>query len=80
MNGAAGTVRGFMFPQGFDPNASNTKTSTPLCVIVAFDEVRLPDGKTFFPGEPENARWVPIFRAAPVASQSDDNITREQFP
>ena len=42
-------------------------------------EVRLPDDKTFFPGEPEKDRWVPIFRAAPVASQSDDNITREQF-
>ena len=80
VNGAAGTVKGFMFPQGFDPNASSTKVSTPLCVIVGFDDVRLPDGKTFFPGGPEKSRWVPIFRSAPVVSQTDDNITREQFP
>ena len=47
VNGAAGTVKGFMFPQGFDPNASSTKVSTPLCVIVGFDDVRLPDSKTW---------------------------------
>ena len=62
------------------PNASSTKLSTPLCVIVGVDDVRLPDGKTFFPGGPEKSRWVPIFRSAPVVSQTDDNITREQFP
>ena len=32
-----------------------------------------------FPGEPGKERRFPIFRAAPVVSQSDDNITREQF-
>ena len=80
MNGAAGTVRGFMFPEGFDPNSSESRLSTPLCVIVEFDEVKLPDGRTFFPREQGKERWIPIFRAAPVVSQSDDQITREQFP
>ena len=42
VNGAAGTVRGFMFPPGFDPNAEDTKKCSPLCVIVEFDEVKLP--------------------------------------
>ncbi len=80
VNGAIGTVKGFMFPAGFDPNSDDSRLNTPLCVIVAFDDVRLPDGKTFFPKEAGKERWVPIFRSAPVVSQSDDQITREQFP
>ena len=80
VNGAVGTVRGFMFPDGFDPNSEQSRLSTPLCVVVEFDDVRLPEGKSFFPGEPGKERWIPIFRSAPVVSQSDDNITREQFP
>ena len=55
-------------------------------MIVGFDDVDLGEDpaagakRTFFPGEPGKERWVPIFRAAPVASQSDGTITREQFP
>ena len=86
VNGATGYVRGFMFPLGFDPTSDDTAKSTPLCVIVEFDDVDLGEDpatgakRTFFPGEPGKERWVPIFRAAPVASQSDGTITREQFP
>ncbi len=83
VNGAAGYVRGFMFPQGFDPNAAETKLSTPLAVIVEFDEVNLdgPNGerRSFF-SEPGRERWVPIYHSAPVAASSDAEITREQFP
>ena len=50
VNGAAGYVRGFMLPKGFDPNSSDTRLSTPLAVIVEFDEVNLADqwGETCF--------------------------------
>ena len=54
--------------------------------VQKFDDVDLGEDpatgakRTFFPGEPGKERWVQIFRAAPVASQSDGAITREQFP
>ena len=51
VNGAAGTVKGFMFRLGFDPNAGDSRLCTPICVIVAFDDVKLPGGRTFFPRE-----------------------------
>ena len=48
VNGAAGYVRGFMLPRGFDPNVSLSKLNAPLAVIVEFDEVNLdgPHGET----------------------------------
>ena len=47
VNGAAGYVRGFMFPPGFDPNAGDSKLCAPLAVIVEFDEVNFdgPNGE-----------------------------------
>ena len=83
VNGAAGYVRGFMLPAGFDPNASSTKLCTPLAVIVEFDEVNL-DGpcgeKRCFFSEPGRERWVPIYHSAPVSATTDSDITRAQFP
>ena len=85
VNGAAGFVRGFVFPEGFDPNSADTRFSTPLCVIVEFDDVNLGMGpaghaRSFFPDDPGRARWVPIFPSAPVSLWSDASIAREQFP
>ena len=83
MNGATGYVRGFMFPPGFDPNAEDSKLCAPLSVIVEFDDVNLdgPSGeKRSFFSDPGRELWVPIYHSAPVASSSDGDITREQFP
>ena len=41
VNGASGYVRGFMLPQKFDPNSVDTRLSTPLAIVVEFDEVKL---------------------------------------
>ena len=46
MNGAIGTVRGFVWPEGGDPNAKKADgkedlTKQALCVIVEFDDVNL---------------------------------------
>ena len=64
MNGALGTLKGFMWPEGGDPNSSDSTLRTPLCCVVEFDDVNLKDEngvpRTFFPGEPEKARWVPV--------------------
>ena len=35
--------------------------------------------RTFFPGEPAKANWVPVFRKQ-VFSSSDEGVSREQFP
>ena len=83
VNGAAGYVRGFMFPPGFDPNAEDSKLCAPLAVIVEFDDVNLdgPSGeKRSFFSEPGRERWVPIYHSAPMTPSSDGDITREQFP
>ena len=59
VNGAAGYVRGFMFPLGFDPNSADSKLCSPLAVIVEFDEVNLvgPRGeKRSFFSEPGRER------------------------
>ena len=34
MNGAIGTLKGFMWPEGGDPNSSDSTKRTPLAVIV----------------------------------------------
>ena len=42
MNGALGTVRGFIWPKGGDPTSTESKKRAPLCVVVEFDEVNMP--------------------------------------
>ena len=41
MNGAIGTLKGFMWPEGGDPNSSDSTKRSPLALIVEFDEVNL---------------------------------------
>ena len=47
VNGAAGYVRGFMLPRGFDPNSAESTRNAPVAVIVEFDDVNLdgPNGE-----------------------------------
>ena len=66
MNGALGYVRGFMFPQGFDPSSKEKELQAPICVFIEFDSVNLgtdADGneRSFFPNDPEKKKWIPIF-------------------
>ena len=49
VNGAVGTVRGFMFPDSFGPNSEQSRLSTPLCDIVEFDGARLSGGQVVLP-------------------------------
>ncbi len=90
MNGALGRVVGYVWPEGGDPASEEPEKKSPLCVVVEFDEVDLgmePDPacegqmrpRSFFPGEPEKRRWVPIFRQQ-VFSASEASVYREQFP
>ena len=83
MNGALGTLKGYMWPEGGDPNSSDPRLRTPLCCIVDFDDVNLKDEngvpRTFFPGEPDKARWVPVFKKD-VHSSNDEGVYRSQFP
>ena len=61
----------------------DTRLSTPLAIVVEFDEVNLlgPNGeKRVFFSEPGRERWVPIFSSAPVSASSDGEISRQQFP
>ena len=82
VNGAMGCVRGFVWPEGADPTSKKKELSVPLCVVVEFDEVQLKsvDGaeRTFFPGEPEKKRWVPIFMKV-AASAFDDKTPGNSF-
>ena len=41
MNGALGRVRGFVWPEGGDPNSKDEEKQAPLCVVVEFDDVDL---------------------------------------
>jgi len=41
MNGALGTVRGFIWPEGGDPRAASRELRAPVCVVVEFDEIDL---------------------------------------
>ena len=83
MNGALGTLKGYMWPEGGDPNSLDSRLRAPLCLIVEFDDVNLKDEdgqrRTFFPGEPDKARWVPVFRKD-VHSVNDEGVSRSQFP
>ena len=84
MNGACGTVRGFMWPEGGDPGSRVQGKWSPLCVIVEFDEVGLGSdergqARSFFPGEPGRERWVPVFPQN-VGASGGGEVSREQFP
>jgi hypothetical protein len=90
MNGALGRVVGYVWPEGGDPASEDSAKKSPLCVVVEFDELYLgeePDPsrpghmrpRSFFPGEPEKRRWVPIYRQR-TFSASEASVYREQFP
>jgi hypothetical protein len=79
-----GRVVGFMFPEDFDPNCDQPDLWGPICVIVEFEDVDLGvddkgQPRTFFPGEPEKAKWVPIYRETAYAV-SEESTARKQFP
>ena len=77
MNGALGVVKGFVFPKNFDPNSSNSALNKPSCVIVKFDELRLPEDLKLKGAGLENC--VPIFYQE-SAHESESKTTRKQFP
>ena len=93
MNGAAGVVRGFIWPQGGDPNSADEQKQAPLCVVVEFDDVDLgrdAEGKprTFSPdvtlgfdkrGKERSLKCVPIFRQE-VDAANVEHVKRSQFP
>jgi hypothetical protein len=83
MNGAMGTLKGYMWPEGGDPNSLDPKLRSPLCLIVEFDSINLTDEhgshRSFFPNESEKSRWVPVFRKK-VFSVTEENLYREQYP
>ena len=84
MNGALGWVRGFLWPEGGDPNSLDSKLRAPICVFVEFDDVTLgSDGagvaRSFFPGDSDKSRWVPVYRQR-AYSASEEHVTRLQFP
>jgi len=83
MNGAMGTVRGFVWPKGAEPGSKEKKLSAPLFVVVEFDDVRLKgvhgEERTFFPGEPDKQKWVPIPMSS-ATSTMDETMSRHQFP
>ena len=72
-----------MWLEGGDPNSSDSTLRTSLCCILEFDDVNFKDEngvlRTFFPGEPEKARWVPVLRKE-VYSCSEEGVYRCQFP
>ena len=41
MNGAIGTVRGVVWPEGGDPHSQISGKQAPLCIVVEFDDVNL---------------------------------------
>lgn len=43
MNGALGTLKGFMRPPGGDPNFSDLRLCSPVHLLVEFDNVNLKD-------------------------------------
>ena len=50
-----------------------------LCVFVEFDDVKLGEGRSFFPDDPKRRNWVPIFRQK-VSSTAQENVYRENYP
>jgi len=89
VNGAVGTVKGFMWPDGGDPGSADPKLASPHIVFVEFDNVNLTDAKgverTFFPHDPpkdvagSRRNWVPIFMDKASAS-TEKGVSRAQFP
>ena len=84
MNGAIGVVKGFMYPEGFDPNSSNPEVRGPICVFVEFEDVDLGTDeqgrpRSYFPDEPEKRKWIPIYRET-AYSVSEQDVCRKQFP
>ena len=84
MNGAMGTVRGFVWPKGGDPASSDSSLRVPHAIIVEFDDVDLGTDKagrkrSFFPDDASRANWVPIQRHSSSA-HGMDSVSREQFP
>jgi hypothetical protein len=43
MNGALGTLVGYMWPEGGDPHSTDKEKRSPLCVFVEFDNINLVD-------------------------------------
>ena len=79
MNGALGHVVGYMWPEGGDPHSKDPTLRSPLCVFVEFDDVKLGEGRSFFPDDPRRRNWVPIFRQK-VSSTVQENVYRENYP
>ena len=85
MNGALGTVVGYMWPTGADPHHPTEKSlRAPIIVFVEFDDVNLGGDehgveRTFFPECPERRRWIPIWRQG-VACTSEEGMKRHNFP
>ena len=92
MNGAMGTVVGYMWPQNHDAHSDRKELRAPICVFVEFESVDMgkePDGRpghegelvprAFFPGDAQRKNWVPIFRQE-AWSTAEDNLRRANFP
>lgn len=94
VNGSTGTVKGFVWPSGADPNSSDPRRRAPFCVIVEFDDVRLDETvvddegvkrtvtrRRFFEDQDgqDRSRWVPIFRVD-AEHKEDKDVKRSQFP
>mgnify|MGYP003325196004 CR=1 FL=1 len=90
MNGALGVLRGYMWPEGGDPNSNDPAKWAPLSVFVEFDSVSLGTEesgrpRSFFPDDPPSdvpgsrRDGVPIFRQK-ISSTVEDRLTRENFP
>jgi hypothetical protein len=65
-----------MFPPDFDPKSTKPELRVPVCVIVEFDELKLPDDLSMGEGK---KRWVPIFHEK-TFSGAEEKVTRKQFP
>eukprot|EP00959_Pyramimonas_sp_CCMP1952_P139339 2916181-Pyramimonas_sp.AAC.1 len=63
MNGAMGTLRGYMWPQGADPhNSARPDLQARICVFVEFDDVDLGkdehgEPRSFFKTDPMRKNW-----------------------
>ena len=84
MNGALGWCKGYIWPEGGDPNSKDSSLRAPICVLVEFDELKLPadaHGRvlSFFPDDPDKRRWVPVYRRT-HHSTTEAGVARKQFP
>ena len=73
-----------IWPQGGNPVEERIELAVPLYVVVEFDEVVMGEEggrpRTFFPGDPAKARWVPIPRAEVHSATPELMDARENFP